>query len=91
MSGVDECHFQFKCCGINDVTDFDTTPKWDKTEGYKVDGNTVTVTVSLPTTCCKMTGSFPGSSLALVDNNCPVTPTDVNSYQNTVSYTLLYL
>ncbi|ELU13466.1 hypothetical protein CAPTEDRAFT_216192 [Capitella teleta] len=77
--------YQFECCGINNVTDFDDVDNWDKSEGYEHNGQTYVVEVELPTTCCKMTGIFP-DDVILQDQNCPTAPTSVNSYMATGCY-----
>ncbi|KAK7492413.1 hypothetical protein BaRGS_00016286 [Batillaria attramentaria] len=58
----------FKCCGVENYTDFEKATKWQQHRNYSI-GN-VTYELKVPIACCKLNGSFPdvkGCYNALMD------------------------
>ena len=77
--------FQFECCGVDNVDDYDDAKKWDKDRRVKDEETDVVANVTLetPFSCCKVTGSFP--NVEPVDKKCAAEPTANNSNKDTVS------
>ncbi|CAG0889538.1 unnamed protein product [Cyprideis torosa] len=66
---------QFKCCGVNNHTDFEKVPSWP--EGQ------------IPEACCRRvegSSAEEDEASALLDPNCPTNPSDENSYWKTGCY-----
>lgn len=59
------------CCGVNDYQDFETSTSWLANREDKI----------LPDACCKLTDT---PNFALLDANCPKTPTESNSFKDKV-------
>ena len=80
--------FQFHCCGVDSYTEFETATKWNRTFS---DGSQM----KIPPSCCmiKNEDDFyknPGDA-QLKETDCPINPTDGNSYQNKVQHTMIVL
>lgn len=58
---------QFKCCGVEDYKDFETSSFWLANKGNR----------TIPEACCVLAEK---TLLKPVDQSCVYTPTDVNSY-----------
>jgi tetraspanin-18 len=69
--------FDFKCCGLNNYTDFAEAKLWPRSQTVTDDGTTVTVNLTTPVACCKLEGQFP--NVKLVDDFCAYQPTDAIS------------
>jgi len=58
---------QFKCCGVNSFTDFETSPFWLSNRGSRM----------VPEACCQLADK---TLITPSDLNCPYSPSDENSY-----------
>lgn len=58
---------QFKCCGVEDYKDFETSSFWLENKGNR----------TIPEACCVLTEK---ALLKPLDPTCVYTPSDVNSY-----------
>lgn len=64
----------FKCCGVNNYSDFQEANKWSRSYVLNATGYNLTV----PIACCKMNGSFPDVTVP-DDLTCAVNPTEANA------------
>lgn len=61
----------FKCCGVENYTDFQNASRWQRT--YDV-GQGYGVNLTVPVACCRLNGTFP--NVVMPDNfTCAVSPT----------------
>lgn len=63
---------RLECCGVSSYNDFDTSSYWQTNKSSRV----------VPEACCKLSDK---TLLKPVDNNCPYSPSDSNSYYMKVS------
>nr|KAG5703581.1 hypothetical protein BaRGS_000966 [Batillaria attramentaria] len=66
----------FKCCGVENYTDFEKATKWQQHRNYSI-GN-VTYELKVPIACCKLNGSFPDVKVPETPT-CAVNPTTNNT------------
>lgn len=66
----------FKCCGVNNYSDFLNTKKWIR--DYTVPGTNETFNLTVPIACCKMNGTFPNVDPPR-DLTCAEIPTPDNA------------
>ncbi|XP_045208505.2 tetraspanin-1-like isoform X2 [Mercenaria mercenaria] len=66
---------EFSCCGAESAGDFKLAINWD----HEKTGDNGTYTVTVPVTCCKLPGKYPGFGEPN-NENCTVNPTTENSY-----------
>ena len=70
--------FQFKCCGVDNYEDFNSSTDWDRTLGGKLSGPSAVIT---PIVCCK---DLPSGS-STTDFACAQSPfTETKSNGKTV-------
>ncbi|KAJ8894398.1 hypothetical protein PR048_007049 [Dryococelus australis] len=76
-SWLNDFMFQMKCCGVDNGEDFNESP-WGKSSerGSK----------KVPEACCILVGDM--SKFTPKDPQCPVNPTESNSYYSKVMYNL---
>ncbi|KAK3759601.1 hypothetical protein RRG08_007521 [Elysia crispata] len=82
----------FRCCGVENSSDFDGANNWDRKytlPGEPINGTLtvtsppVTVLLQTPVACCRTIGSFPEVSLPEVNNvTCAIRPNSGNNNMN---------
>lgn len=85
--GLDYAQVYFHCCGVDSYTEFQGAKQWNKTSSS---GQPMTV----PPSCCKLKNedafySNPADAV-LDDPNCPVSPSDGNSYYKQPCWDAIY-
>ena len=66
--------FQFDCCAVESYQEFFFTVRWDREKNI----SGVVTAVTIPTTCCKLSGDYPNQGPPN-DVNCTTNPTEENS------------
>lgn len=65
---------QFKCCGVNSYSDFESSPFWVQNKSSR----------QIPEACCVLSDR---TLIKPQDLNCPYAPSEMNSFYMKVSWT----
>jgi hypothetical protein len=76
LNGLTLVSLQFKCCGVENYTDFEKAKKWQRE--YDVP-NIGLVNLTVPIACCILNGTFPNVSPP-DDLTCATNPTSLNAH-----------